>query len=82
MPAAGSGASTQASRFATRSWGAHEAALDFLLPCNAVVREVAAGKVSLELAAPSGMMRILGDENLTKLALEADVLIWRALDKA
>lgn len=53
-----------------------------LLPCNAVVREIAPGKVSLELAAPSGMMRILGDEKLTKLALEADVLIRRALEKA
>jgi uncharacterized protein (DUF302 family) len=53
-----------------------------LLPCNAVVREIAPGKVSLELAAPSGMMQILGDANLTRLALEADVLIRRALDKA
>lgn len=53
-----------------------------VLPCNAVVREIAPGKISLELAAPSGMMRILGDERLTKLALEADVLIQRALDKA
>ena len=53
-----------------------------LLPCNAVVREIAPGKISLELAAPSGMMRILGDEKLTRLALEADALIQRALDKA
>ena len=53
-----------------------------LLPCNAVVREIAPGKISLELAAPSGMMRILGDAKLTALALEADVLIQRALDKA
>ena len=53
-----------------------------VLPCNAVVREIAPGRISLELAAPSGMMRILGDERLTKLALEADVLIQRALDKA
>jgi uncharacterized protein (DUF302 family) len=53
-----------------------------VLPCNAVVREIAPGKISLELAAPSGMMRILGDERLTKLALEADTLIQRALDKA
>lgn len=53
-----------------------------LLPCNAVVREVAPGKISLELAAPSGMMQILGDARLSKLALEADALIQRALDKA
>jgi len=31
-----------------------------LLPCNAVIREIAPGKISVEFAAPSGMMRILG----------------------
>jgi uncharacterized protein (DUF302 family) len=50
-----------------------------LLPCNAVVREVAPGKVSVEFAAPSGMMRILGDQKLTDLAKEADTRIERAL---
>lgn len=53
-----------------------------VLPCNAVVRQIAPGKISLELAAPSGMMQILGDDRLSKLALEADALIQRALDKA
>lgn len=50
-----------------------------LLPCNAVVREIAPGKLSIEFAAPSGMMRILGDEKLTELAKEADARIERAL---
>ncbi len=50
-----------------------------LLPCNAVIREVKPGKISVELAAPSGMMRILGDPQLTKLAAEADIRIERAL---
>jgi uncharacterized protein (DUF302 family) len=50
-----------------------------LLPCNAVVRELAPGQISLEFAAPSGMMRILGDARLTDLAAEADVRIQRAL---
>ncbi len=50
-----------------------------LLPCNAVIREVAPGKISVEFAAPTGMMRILGDPKLTKLAQEADVRIERAL---
>ncbi|MFH1872143.1 MAG: DUF302 domain-containing protein [Pseudomonadota bacterium] len=53
-----------------------------LLPCNAVVREIAPGKISLEFAAPSGMMRILGDEKLTALAREADTRIERALGSA
>ena len=52
-----------------------------LLPCNAVVREVAPGKISVELAAPTGMMRILGDARLTELAKEADARIERALAK-
>ena len=50
-----------------------------LLPCNAVIREIAPGKISVELAAPSAMMRILGDAKLTELAREADVRIERAL---
>ncbi len=53
-----------------------------LLPCNAVVRELAPGRVSLEFAAPSGMMRILGDAQLTALAMQADERIRRALDAA
>lgn len=52
-----------------------------LLPCNAVIREIAPGKISLEFAAPSGMMRILGDAKLTELALQADTLIEKALSK-
>lgn len=50
-----------------------------LLPCNAVVREIAPGKISLEFAAPSGMMRMLGDAKLETLAGEADVRIRKAL---
>lgn len=50
-----------------------------LLPCNAVVREIAPGRLSIEFAAPSGMMRILGDEKLAELAKEADARIERAL---
>jgi uncharacterized protein (DUF302 family) len=50
-----------------------------LLPCNAVVREIAPGKVSLEFAKPSGMMLMLGDTGLAELAREADAKIERAL---
>ncbi len=50
-----------------------------LLPCNAVIRETAPGKISLEFAAPSGLMRILGDARLTELAQAADTRIERAL---
>jgi hypothetical protein len=44
-----------------------------------VIREIAPGKISVELAAPSGMMGILGDAKLTELARGADTLIERAL---
>lgn len=53
-----------------------------LLPCNAVVREIAPGSVSLELAKPTAMMQILGDAGLTELAREADAKIERALANA
>ncbi len=53
-----------------------------LLPCNAVVREVAPGKISLELVKPTVMMQILGDAKLAELAREADAKIERALANA
>ena len=53
-----------------------------LLPCNAVVREVAPGRISVEFAKPSGMMQILGDTKLAELAREADARIERALANA
>lgn len=52
-----------------------------LLPCNAVIREVKPGTISVELAAPSALLRILGDAKLTGLAREADAHIERALAK-
>jgi uncharacterized protein (DUF302 family) len=50
-----------------------------LLPCNAVIREITPGRISVELAAPSGIMRILGDAKLVELAREADKRLERAL---
>ena len=50
-----------------------------LLPCNAVVRAIATGKVSLELAKPSAMMRILNDKKLESLATKADDALEHAL---
>ena len=42
-----------------------------LLPCNAVIREIAAGKISVELAAPSALMRMLGDAKLATAMADA-----------
>ena len=53
-----------------------------LLPCNAVIREVAPGKMSVEFIKPTRMMTVLGDAKLTALAAEADIKIERALSNA
>lgn len=50
-----------------------------LLPCNAVVRETAPGKISLEFVKPTAMMQIMGNAKLAALAGEADAKIERAL---
>ena len=53
-----------------------------LLPCNAVIREVAPGRVSLEFIKPTAMMQILGDAKLAELARSADAKIESALANA
>ena len=50
-----------------------------LLPCNAVIREIVPGKISLEFVKPTAMMQILGDAKLAELARQADAMIERAL---
>jgi len=50
-----------------------------LLPCNAVIREIAPGKMSVEFIKPTSMMMVLGDAKLTSFAAEADTRIERAL---
>ena len=50
-----------------------------LLPCNAVIREIAPGRISLEFIKPTAMMQMLGDAKLANLAREADTKIERAL---
>ena len=51
-----------------------------LLPCNAVIRDLGNGRVSIELAKPSSMMEILGDHKLVTLAKDADDKLNRALE--
>lgn len=52
-----------------------------LLPCNAVVRELGHGQVSVELAKPTAMMEMVGDETLVKLAEGADQRLLQALNR-
>lgn len=51
-----------------------------LVPCNAVVRDIGGGKVSVELMKPSVLMAILGNEELERLAVEADGKLARVLE--
>ena len=52
-----------------------------LLPCNAVIRDIGTGRVSVEFAKPSSLMMILGDPKLISLAKDADDRLQRVLEK-
>ena len=52
-----------------------------LLPCNAVVRDLGQGRVSVELAKPTALMEVLGDAALVELAQHADQKLENALDR-
>ncbi len=52
-----------------------------LLPCNAVVRDLGDGQVSIELAKPSAMMEFLGDRKLVALSKSADDRLQLALER-
>lgn len=50
-----------------------------LIPCNAVVREVGAGRFSVELTSPSALMEVLGNPALATQAEEADAALQQVL---
>ena len=50
-----------------------------LLPCNVVVRELEPGSISVELAKPSSLMAVLGDQELAAMAEQADARLAHAL---
>jgi uncharacterized protein (DUF302 family) len=52
-----------------------------LLPCNAVIRDIGNGRVSIELAKPSSLMEMLGDQKLVILSKDADDRLQRVLEK-
>lgn len=51
-----------------------------LLPCNAVVRDVGGGRMSVELVRPSAIMEMLGDKALIEAASVADQKLEQALE--
>ena len=52
-----------------------------LLPCNAVVREIGPGRVSIELAKPTALMKVLGDQKLVSLAEDADRRLQKVIEE-
>ena len=52
-----------------------------LLPCNAVIRDIGEGRVSVELDKPTFMMKMLDDSKLVELAQEADRRLSIALSE-
>jgi uncharacterized protein (DUF302 family) len=51
-----------------------------LMPCNAVVRQLSPGRVSIELIKPTKMMEVVGDQSLVELAAQADDILEKVLD--
>lgn len=51
-----------------------------VMPCNVVVRDIDHGKLSIEMAKPTALMEILGDQELKTLAKEADSILLKALE--
>jgi uncharacterized protein (DUF302 family) len=52
-----------------------------LLPCNAVIRGIGSGRISVELAKPSTLMTLLDSPELVELARDADASLERALSR-
>ena len=52
-----------------------------LLPCNAVVRELASGKISVEIAKASAIMGVIDDGELKEMADTADQRLQKVLEK-
>lgn len=52
-----------------------------LLPCNAVIRDLGNNQISVELAKPSSLMKIIGDKKLEEMAFSADERLQSALNQ-
>jgi uncharacterized protein (DUF302 family) len=52
-----------------------------LLPCNTVVRKLDGNRVSIEIAKPTVLMKILEDKVLIQLAERADIRLQKVLEK-
>ncbi len=51
-----------------------------LLPCNAVVRKIDSGKISIEIAKASVVMGLLADDKLSEMAAAADKRLQRVVE--
>ncbi len=66
----------------TLAYEAYQANTDVaaLLPCNAVVRDLGKGKISVELAKPTFLMEMLKDQKLVEAAKSADKSLFAVLE--
>lgn len=51
-----------------------------LIPCNAVVRDIGGGELSVELTKPSAMMLMMNEKALADLAKAADEKLFKVLE--
>jgi len=51
-----------------------------LIPCNVVVRDIGHGRVSVEMAKPTTIMKALGDRELVVMAQDADQRLLKILE--
>ena len=51
-----------------------------LIPCNVVIRDIGKGKVSVEIAKPSTLLKVFGDAELVCFAEVADKELQRVLE--
>ncbi|MDH4184954.1 MAG: DUF302 domain-containing protein [Nitrospinota bacterium] len=64
--------------FASRIFDA-EPTMGLLLPCNVVVRQVAEGKMSVEMMDPEAMVKMTDNATVIKVAQEVRPLLEKAL---
>ncbi len=54
--------------------------IGLLLPCNVVVQEASPGEVSVSIAAPSAMFKLVGDDALDPVMKDAEARLRRVCD--
>ena len=67
-------------QMAFEAWSANPDATS-LLPCNVVVRDIGGGKLSVEIAKPSTLMKLVGEKTLDAMTGQADERLQKVLER-